>query len=185
MPTATCQVCGREISYRNTRGTRLADYRCRCGGELRGHPGSRKGAGKRFARCAVCGTRRHPGTWQAPRMPCPWRVLQDWPESVLLAGEQREGAESWPGQPGAVVCWTHRVSVPPLAARWILETACAVAGWGPAPQEPLALTASVCPGAWQIHEAWSDAQSGRYERCLQHIRAALEVRTRAQQEAAP
>lgn len=34
MPEAICKACGRQMRYRNTRGFRLADCRCGCGGEL-------------------------------------------------------------------------------------------------------------------------------------------------------
>lgn len=45
-----CKDCRREVRVRSTRGARLADYRCPCGGELQGKGG---GAVKR-GRCSIC-----------------------------------------------------------------------------------------------------------------------------------
>lgn len=46
MPEAVCQTCGKVIRWRNQRGVRLADYRCRqCGGRYRRLP---------YRECAEC-----------------------------------------------------------------------------------------------------------------------------------
>ena len=38
MPNAVCQSCGKVVHWRNQRGVRLADYRCRCGGTYKSLP---------------------------------------------------------------------------------------------------------------------------------------------------
>ena len=35
MPIAICRTCGKEVTWRNQRGTRLRDLRCYCGGTIR------------------------------------------------------------------------------------------------------------------------------------------------------
>lgn len=67
MATAICTTCNNPLHYRNTRGTRLAEMRCGCGGRLaaatwteagyivrQSRPG-KSTAGRRKAVCAICG----------------------------------------------------------------------------------------------------------------------------------
>jgi hypothetical protein len=76
MPTAICQKCGKNVSYRNKRGFRLADWTCpnvdeagqRCGGELHApHKGRSTFTGRQRMACVVCGRfAYHPGALVLP-----------------------------------------------------------------------------------------------------------------------
>ncbi len=60
MANALCLSCGKVRAWRATRGARLSDLRCSCGGELRGMTAGRRGgnAGKHYMICRVCGRHR-------------------------------------------------------------------------------------------------------------------------------
>jgi hypothetical protein len=67
MPAAICTTCNQVSHWRNQRGVRLADLKCRCGGELKSATWkdgayqireSAKGkgnTGRKKAACAICG----------------------------------------------------------------------------------------------------------------------------------
>lgn len=69
MSWGTCVECGHEVRWRATRGARIADARCTCGGKLRGKGGSSSAAGRTYVNCCVCGRRvdaKHVVTPDAP-----------------------------------------------------------------------------------------------------------------------
>lgn len=186
MPWALCMACNKESRYRGTRGTRLAELRCACGGQLRGQTAGRpsKNAGRTYERCAVCGRRRMATSWGVRRLYSSWRCVTD---SYSVIAELLDGApdeaRDYPGQPGALVCFTHIIEVPPLAARWILETACAVAGWGLAPTDEELHTrqhSRHCESFFRLWEARREARFGDYAGCL--AQAALAVTARLAEE---
>lgn len=98
MARATCTQCGREVSWYAGRGRRLAEQSCRfCGGAL---------TGRRYGRCAHCGSRRL--TENLVALPC---------EAVLGREIWSEGIEGPQYRPvrhpaGAVVCQSHVLMLP-------------------------------------------------------------------------
>jgi hypothetical protein len=65
MPTAICTTCNELHHWRNQRGMRLAEMRCKCGGELKAavwvdgqyqpRQASSQSKGRKKAVCSVCG----------------------------------------------------------------------------------------------------------------------------------
>jgi len=88
MPRATCDDCGKEISWSNKRGTRLSGLRCECGGRLHKpvahHPGRR---GPRRI-CVVCLRGRYTNVVTVPA-----------PTEILYFGSLRAV------KPGDPICW--------------------------------------------------------------------------------
>lgn len=86
MPAAICQNCGKEIHYRNPRGTKLAAMRCdACGGGLKqkrnvAKPGGNKG--KTIGTCGICGSRKY----KLSRIDVPMRSKNRSQETVYNAG---------------------------------------------------------------------------------------------------
>jgi hypothetical protein len=87
MSWATCESCGKEVHWRATRGSKLADLRCSCGGRLRaktsGRPSGTRGRIMRL--CAFC---------KAHRTSC--ETAEDWETPAL------HGSET--GSAGVPVC---------------------------------------------------------------------------------
>ncbi len=67
MPDMMCKKCGKEAHYRNTRGSRISDFTCTCGGKfgaaVRSLSGplefkKTKGIPGTIRECALCGRKR-------------------------------------------------------------------------------------------------------------------------------
>jgi len=112
MPTAICKQCGELTTYRNTKGSRLAHYRCRCGGELGAAEWdsttqkyvarlTRMSAPRDRAKCALCGRVRFiPGAGV--------RLKVDTTFRYKLHGDAHETASRLIRLPaGTCVCWLH------------------------------------------------------------------------------
>lgn len=100
MPYAICTECGQAMHWRNTRGSRIADMRCTCGGRLRAakwqdgrivpRPQKSVAAGKTYRICAVCERRRldtkvidgphQREYWRDPETPLGYKILRTAPE---------------------------------------------------------------------------------------------------------
>lgn len=99
MARAICTTCGKERSWSNSRGSRLADHRCaECGGELR-----RPAATDRVARsrgeqvhCKACRRLRYSNAGNA------YQVTK---RHIILERGQRLAVE-----PGDWLCWFHSIA---------------------------------------------------------------------------
>jgi hypothetical protein len=60
MAHARCIECGKVVSWRAQRGSRLTDLRCSCGGELKGMTAGQKSKNKgiKYVTCWLCGKRK-------------------------------------------------------------------------------------------------------------------------------
>lgn len=100
---AICKTCGRTVYWRATRGSRLKDHRCECGGELRAYrdySGARKPRGKPIT-CAVCGRKR-------------FRHFKRYDREIVVREEGR--FVTVPAM--APICWHHGVVVPDGQGGW-------------------------------------------------------------------
>lgn len=104
MPDAICKVCGETTYWRAQRGTRLADYKCKCGGELKRKDIERKKLDRITGHCALCGRRRSvPGGG----------VILSHSESFQLfhPGDGMPATiQILPA--GAMICWSHSPDYP-------------------------------------------------------------------------
>lgn len=101
MPYAICDVCGERRHYRNTRGSRIADMRCTCGGSLVAamwkeggwvkRTGNTANAGRKRCVCAICGRNRLAGSRGSRTPTAPFA----------------EGDRTFPA--GTTVCWYHEI----------------------------------------------------------------------------
>ncbi len=108
MPDAICKTCGRTTYWRAQRGAKLANFKCKCGGDLRRRPIERKKVECTTGRCALCGRRR-----QAPGggllLPRSTRF-----ELFRHGDKQAFKIEILPA--GTMVCWSHSTDYPVFVA---------------------------------------------------------------------
>lgn len=102
--TAICTACGETRGWRATRGTRLSDLRCRCGGMLRTCRGDGaaiariKRSGTVILRCVLDSTHR------PRRYPGPYITRSPYPLAVEVGHSWRPLRLVLRGEP---VCWLH------------------------------------------------------------------------------
>ena len=106
--TGVCGSCGERQRVPSTRGSRMADFRCRfCGGELHGvTKGRNTGVKRTKVKCVVCGRNRL----------SPSNAVKTPDQPFELSGYSRSTAE-WSGdqvgpfEAGSPVCWHHDIAL--------------------------------------------------------------------------